>query len=335
MTTEYYYIKLLWAGIAKNTRKSYLSATRSYEGFCAAARCPPWPATRQILCHWIVCRAYGGSNFAPGLGQAKGSTISKYVSALRSVHVDLDLPVTVFGLPHVRRLIDGAANLFPRGPSHKKIPITRDVLCGLMSPQATRGETEYNTLNLNAAFSLAFSGFLRMGEFTWTGEETRSKRSFAATRPTRRCITFSDGSMDFFLPRSKTDKQNNGVSILITSAADAACAVTHMQALLKHAPTVANEPLFAFTGGPFTRKRVMNALNRRLANLGIAPGTYTGHSFRGGAAQHAHEMQVPVGEVQHMGRWASDAIEVYYRRSRAHQIRMQRLFQTGQSVGFV
>lgn len=251
-----------------------------------------------------------------------------------TTHIDLNIPTHVFECDHVKRLVAGAASLFPKQPGSPKLPITREILIQLLSSTACVGENPSDTLNLNAAFSLAFSGFLRMGEFTWEAGEVRSPCTFAATRPTRRCITFDVDCMEFSLPRSKADKDKQGVTILVVPHNDGACAVSHMTKLIQHIPRAKDGPLFSLKNGPFTKNRVLNALNARLAHLGIPPGTYTGHSFRRGAAQHAHEMGVPIGEVQFMGRWASDAVERYYRRSRPHQIRLQRRFQTGSSVGF-
>jgi len=333
LTTNYYYVKLLWAGIGEDTRARYNTAVRSYENFCGNSSVAPWPATRQTLAPWIVTRAWGAP-FSRYLGQVSGSTLSGYISSLRSVHVDLDWPVDVFECPHIRRLLAGAHNLFPKRLGQAKLPITRELLNRLLCPEACLGESATDTLNLNAAFALAFSAFLRMGEFMWKQGEPAQRRQFAITRLTRRCITINSDYMEFFLPRSKTDKQKEGVTIMVAYAEDGACAPTHLRRLFSQVPRAANDPLFELSSGTFTRNRVLNALNKRLANLGLQPGALTGHSFRKGATQRAHDMEVPTGEIQYMGRWASDSIERYYRRSRSHQLRIQRLFQTGRTVGF-
>lgn len=335
LSSNYFYTKLLWAGIGEDTRKHYATAVRSYEEYCHMSKVCPWPATRRTLGPWIVTRAFG-SAISRNLHQVSATTLSGYVSALRSVHVDLDLPTEVFESQHIRRLLAGAANLFPKRSRERKLFITRQLLIDLISTRATEGESEHDTLNLNAAFTLAFSGFLRMGEFTWGQKEPQRRRTFAATRPTRGCITFDpyDGAMDFYLPRSKSDTGNNGVNISIVPAPDTACAYQHMKQLLNRTQGSRDDPLFSLTAGPFTRARVLNALNRRLGKLGIPPGSYTGHSFRRGAAQHAHEMEVPKSEIQYMGRWASNAVERYYQRSRKHQLKMQKIFHFKRAVRY-
>lgn len=184
LTSNYYYLKLLWAGIGEGTRKNYNTAVRSYEGFCQLSNVEAWPATRETLAPWIVTRAWG-IPFSKTLEQVKGRSLSGYVSSLRSVHVDMNWSEGVFDCPHIRRLIAGATNLFPKLHFQPKLPITRSLLLNLLSPKACYGERPLDTLNLNAAFSLAFSAFLRIGEFTWGFKEVARPRTFKAMRPTR------------------------------------------------------------------------------------------------------------------------------------------------------
>lgn len=46
-----------------------------------------------------------------------------------------------------------------------------------------------------------------------------------------------------------------------------------------------------------------------------SPGQFTGHSFRRGAAQHAHDMGIDKGDIQKLGRWAGDSVDQYYHQS--------------------
>ena len=122
LTSDYRYTTLLWAGLKETTRKAYASATRSYEDFCRLQSIEAWPATSQGLASWIVERAWGNST--PGMGQVSGKTLRAYVSALRSIHVDLNLSTLVFESPHIQRLLDGAINLFPAKPKRKRLALT-------------------------------------------------------------------------------------------------------------------------------------------------------------------------------------------------------------------
>jgi hypothetical protein len=72
----------------------------------------------------------------------------------------------VFESAHTQRLINGAINLFPARKGSQRLPLTRDVLLKVISPASTAGENTVNRLNANAAFTIAFAGCMRMGEFT-------------------------------------------------------------------------------------------------------------------------------------------------------------------------
>ena len=63
--------------------------------------------------------------------------------------------------------MQGANNFFPAEPRPQRTPISRSLLIRLISPEATAAEPHLDTLAVNAAFTLAFAAFLRMGEFTF------------------------------------------------------------------------------------------------------------------------------------------------------------------------
>ncbi len=194
---------LLWHGIAPATRRSYTPAITSWEAFCALQGINPYPAQRTALGEWIAQRTFGTT--APHMGRLKPSTLRGYVAGIRSHHVDLGEPVTVFEDPLIRRLLDGAASLNP-SLTRTRLPITRDILAKIITNKPTTSD-----INLDAAFTLAFAGFLRLGEVTYSKQEAQSK-SFAATHATRSDISFSnnDDHMLLRLKRSKTDTSHVG-----------------------------------------------------------------------------------------------------------------------------
>lgn len=106
----------------------------------------------------------------------------------------------------------------------QRTPKTRALLLRLLDPAAAKGETPVDTLNLKTAF--AFAVFMRIGEFTDLAVEVECD-DFVHTKLTTRCLTISpDGDhLQLFLPRSKADKDNLGVSISMTATGDLACPV--------------------------------------------------------------------------------------------------------------
>lgn len=329
------YLKLLWSGLKEATRKSYSAAIKSYTSYCTTHSLQTWPATRVSLGNWIVLRANGSG--LPSMGQISGKTLDSYVSALRSVHVDLDLDTLLFNSPHILRLLAGVKNLFPHESKCNRQAISRSLLTELLSKEASKGEHPIDTLNLNAAFTMAFSGFMRMGEFTYTAHDLKNERRFEAEKLTRRRIVPAPAGGEHFvvhLPRSKTDKHNEGVDIIIATSYDAACPWAHMHNLMMNDPQKFNAPLFRLRSGAFDRNKVLALLIARLHRLGKDSAGFLGHSFRKGAAQHAYEMRLSEQQIQTLGRWSSDSVKRYYKKNPTFLLNLQRQFITGQAPSF-
>jgi hypothetical protein len=332
VTKSYTYRKLLWAGLKPDTRQSYGPAVRSYEQFCTLTNLTPWPATRNSLGHWITGRSFGSN--LPLQGQVQPTTMQTYLSALRSVHVDLGYDVTVFENSHLQRLIQGAKNLFPPTKKQGRLPITRTILSAILSPQASAEEDSIDRINLNAAFSLAFAGFMRLGEITYKDAELKDPRRLRAEKVTRQGVTCS-AAQDYLtvhLPRSKTDYNNQGIDILVAAAGDTACPVHHMLALMQQDPQEAGQPLFRLHNGAFTRNRVLRLLSSRLTHCGINAAAYKGHSFRKGAANEAYKQHLSHEQIQALGRWTSEAVNRYYQRDPYRLFALQKQFITGESL---
>lgn len=324
MAPTYQYAKLLWNGLKPETRRNYATAIRSYTTHCRMNDLRPWPATHLSLGTWVTTRAYGSTQTL--MGQVSPSTLQSYLSAIRSVHIDLHLPTEVFTDGHIDRLLHGARNLFPPRPKRKRLPITRDILTAILSPEASRNEHPIDRLNLDAAFSLAFAGFLRLGEITYTLAHTKDMRRFQAERPTRRCVTLDsqNEALTLLLPRSKTDRNNDGIRLLVSRASDSACPIHHFLKLQEEDPQPDGAPLFRLHTGPFHRTQVIAALQRRLQAIGHSTQGFSGHSFRKGAAQHAYDNHLHDDQIQLLGRWTSEAFRRYYKTD------PRRLFETHQ-----
>ena len=214
------------------------------------------------------------------MSQIKPSIITSYLSALRSYHVDRRISTTVFDSPHLLRLVQGARSLFP-GQKRERLPITRDILLKITPTLTTRDEQQ-----VDAAFKLAFTGFLRMGEFTHAKAKEKNSTTFVTTSLTRSDITIAADHAIIRLKRSKTDKTHQGVSILVASIGDSCCPVQALKDLIQSDPQPPTAPLFRFDGGGFLHDIVIKILKTRLQTANIL-GKFNGHSFRRGAAQHA------------------------------------------------
>ena len=127
----------------------------------------------------------------------------------------------------------------------------------------------------------------------------------------RGAVQFTSNGVLLHLPKSKTDQFRQGKNIAISPANDAACPVAALQLLFQKYPRSDTEPLFSRTLGPFNKQWIAEKLTSTLLKAGHDPTTYSGHSFRRGAANSAIAAGIPIDDVKKMGRWKSNAVEKY------------------------
>jgi hypothetical protein len=152
--------RYLWWGLSQNTRKTYNTARRSYTTYVALNEhnARPFPVTVPLICNWAASIG----------GRVKPATIKSYITGLRSLHVDMGLPTDgIFDHPRLQRIIHGARRFHGEAGTRERLPITRDILLKILQC-LPRWRTDLLQANLYAAFCLAFAGFLRVGEFTWS-----------------------------------------------------------------------------------------------------------------------------------------------------------------------
>lgn len=169
-----------------------------------------------------------------------------------------------------------------------------------------------------AAFKVAWADFLRMGEFTYPKTDLENRRVFTATKLTRSDITFlqDDQYVVLRLKRSKTYVKHTGVEIIIPATNDPTCPVSALRQLFMLDPQPSSAPLYRLDGGAaFARKPVIQIVRQKLEASGIPCQTYSGHSFRKGAAQHASDNGVLNEHIQELGRWSSQAFQLYFKTS--------------------
>ena len=93
-------------------------------------------------------------------------------------------------------------------------------------------------------------------------------------------------------------------------------------------PQPGNAPLFRFGYA------VRNELKKRVTALGFNSKLYNRHSFRKGAARHARDNGFTDGQIQQLGRWSSQAFQLYCSTSQKDLFRLNRSFQQGTPMPF-
>lgn len=160
-------------------------------------------------------------------------------------------------------------------------------------------------------WAAGFFGFLRFGEFT-TNDKYNPKIH----------LSLSDAVVDqtinpkvLFLriKASKTDQFRVGHTLRIGSSTTSICAIRALMHYL-HLRGDTPGPLFVHENGdPLSRDQLVTWIRDAMARLDLE-GNYSGHSFRIGAATTtATSVGVPDHLIKTMGRWLSDAYEMYIR----------------------
>lgn len=212
----------------------------------------------------------------------------------------------------VQKMLEGLSKLNPK--KDRRLPITPSVLRTLLHRLPFVCKSLYESKLFSAAFSLAFHGFLRVGEITATSADLTSRvLSLDDVK-----ISSDKSHLRITIRSSKTDQRGQGVTLQIAATHDAICPVQALLEYLHVRPVDIKRPgpLFCHINGqPLTRYQFSAVLKKALAALGGDYSRYQSHSFRIGAATAAAAMGVSVDDIKRAGRWSSDAFKTYIRLS--------------------
>lgn len=173
--------------------------------------------------------------------------------------------------------------------------------------------TDLNEVNITALHSVAFGGMFRLGELCYEPRDLTNRKVFEATRLCREDVTFAedDAYAAIRLKRSKGDSEFESTTIYL-SPSPVACPIQAPRRLFTLDKRKPIDPLFHIRGA-CTKKKGIAALKSRMVATGLDPASFTGHSFRKGAASEAARRGVTYDDIQLLGRWRSDAARLYIR----------------------
>lgn len=290
---------LLINSLAPSTQKAYLHSMdifvkfRENHGFSDV-----WPIPLDDLTSFIVYM------FRKKLSH---STVSGYISGLSYFNKINNLEDNTQKFV-VRKLIEGIKRL--GGPNQKdtRLPITRDILEKLLRSLAVICKNGYETKLFMASFSLAFHGFMRVGEIT---VDCKNKQMHTVKFEN---IKLCDARLEVLLTSSKTDQFGSGTTIVISKQKNKnVCPVQIMANFIKVRPPYLG-PLFChFDGSPLTRYQFSALLKRSLSVIGIENNGFKSHSFRIGMATTCALEGISDEQIKEMGRWKSQAFLRYIR----------------------
>ena len=215
-------------------------------------------------------------------------------------------------MPQLGLALRGARKEQAGQSKRTRLPITPVVLLKMHQVWNQKAPSWDHTM-LWAACCLGFFGFLRSGELTApeVGEfDPRQHLSFSDISVHN---SSDPRSLAVQIKQSKTDQVRQGMAVFVGRTDTILCPVAAVLAYLALRKP-GEGPLFRFESGQaLTRPCLVSAVRKALAEAGLTPEDYAGHSFRIGAATTAAACGVPVDTIMTLGPWKSQAYQLYIR----------------------
>ena len=308
------------SGLAPSTQRSYTSAKRRFLSFCDASKLTPLPVTEQWLRRYVSFLAE--QRLSP-------KSIKLYL-AVRHLQISMNLQDPKIGeMPKLEQVIRGVKREHAkRSPGKRtRLLITPEILLKLRGVWEASSK-HHNSIMLWAACCLCYFGFLRSGEITVPSESAYDSGEH---------LNFSDIAVDSVanpsmlkvrIKASKTDPFRQGVDIFIGKTDNKLCPVAAMLSYL--AKRGNNEGmLFHYEDKKLlSRDRFVASVREALTTAGVDYKSYSGHSFRIGAATAAGKCGLSPATIQILGRWESSAYLLYVRLSREELVGVSKMIGT-------
>ncbi len=197
----------------------------------------------------------------------------------------------------------------------KRQPITIELLDKLRGVWLA-GTPTWNEQMLWAASSLCFFGFFRSGELTVPSDHRFDQSCHLSTADITLDSYRNPTMLKIRLKASKTDPFRVGVDVFVGRTNSPTCPVTAMVdfMLIRGARP---GPLFMFSDGkPLTRSKFVEGVRKALDRAGVDSRPLSGHSFRSGAATTAAKRGMGDATIKLLGRWKSNAYQLYIKTPR-------------------
>ena len=225
------------------------------------------------------------------------STIKNYLSAIKHYHSSHGYPLDLSAFLRLQLILRGVKrSQFDNSKTRR--PITLPILNLFYHLLNVRYTSNKDSLMVWAAMTLAFFGFLRIGELTCDFHFNPERH-----------LTFSDlvfmptSSPKYMLVRlkvSKTDPFRKGQTIVIGKTNSHLCPLSAMLVYLESRnPFPTTRPLFTFQSGSFlTLGKFTNETRLLLSKGGLNSAEFAGHSFRICEVPQLPRLTYPLGSLR-------------------------------------
>ena len=291
--------KLLSSSISENTKKSYNQGIASFDSFRLSHSLPiTWPPQCTHIINYIAYLSKEGFTH---------STVTAYIAGIAfKIKVMGHEDITRHFI--IRKLLRGVSR--KANSTDSRVPITLNILRKLPHALSHVCKSTYEAKLFSSAFTLAYSGFLRVGEMTLMSRNAHSTKVLQLSD-----VKIVNNSCHLCIRFSKTDQTGKTVTLVIPSAQDSTiCPISNLQKYLAVRINTSSSVLFChLDGSPLTRYQFSSVLKLALKFAGIKSTNFTSHSFRIGNATQCALQGIPSNKIQEMGRWNSPCFKRYIR----------------------
>ncbi len=326
---------LVQSGIAPNTRRTYTSSQQQFISFCTAYGLQPVPATESTILRYLAYLSKKpGKKGQIGLS---GSSMSVYLSSLRSLHVMAGFPAPPTSTPRVLLLLKSVGRDGP--PVQQKQPITLNILLAMCSLLPS----SYDGLVWRAILSVAFYSAMRSSEYCQINHYVTNQMLTPAPVLSDIKLGYhkNEPYLSYTIHRSKTSTQpykkwlgcarqnshNTTLACVKTSLCPVCDLLHYLRARERHAtvPLRLGDPLFQFSDTTTLHKQMLvNKIKHLVSLLGLDPASYSSHSIRAGSVSSAGQVKGPTSfqawELRKLGNWSSQAYQSYLCNTAVHQL---------------
>jgi len=209
------------------------------------------------------------------------ATTANYVAGIAFWHKTRLLP-NLAANALISRLLSGVRR--GRVVQDQRSPITGKILLLLLRVLPSVTASGYENLMFKAAFSLAFFGFLRLGEFTALSKRQQGAGPLGAS-DVQLLGQASSRVVVVRLRRSKNNQHGPAQRVSIEAGQDRdSCPVRAISEYMAARPPGATAFLCHFDLTPLCRHEFQRLLKKATAAAGLDTQHYSSHSFRIGAA---------------------------------------------------
>jgi hypothetical protein len=293
--------RLLWeraiaiaSAVDMSSTSSYSSALNSYINFCTLHNFPiePSPDTLSFyvvfMCHHI-----------------KPKSVDSYLSGICNLLEPFFPNVRIYRRDRlVIKTIQGCKKLHPSTPLRRR-PLSRSDLQSLSHLYPS--SASYNDKLFMVLLFTGFHGLMRLGELVWPDQKKLHDFRKVICRNT---VRVNQNSFEFYLPGHKADRFFDGNLVIIQSTRTPDDPFSRFTSYItirdEHFP-FRSELWLKEDGSIPTRSWFMHHLHRHF------PADIGGHSMQAGGATAFAEAGIAPSMIQAIGRWSSEAFQIYIR----------------------